>query len=203
MAKQPKHLTLPIDERQTRELRVGDILFLTGKIFTARDEAHLAMLERRDHNEMLPFAPGEMALFHCGPVVRQSEGGWEVIAAGPTTSIRMEIFEDRFLETFAPRIVIGKGGMGDRTQAALEKVGSVYAHYTGGAGALAAQRIERVEDVFWLDELGMPEATWIFAVKEFGPLLVTMDSDGGNLYKDLEPKITRNMEAAAARIDES
>ena len=198
---EPKRLTLPIDEAQARELRVGDILYLTGQIFTARDEAHLTMLEAKENGETLPFDPGAMALFHCGPVVRQAGDGWDVIAAGPTTSVRMEIFEDRFLEAFAPRIVIGKGGMGDRTQAGLEKVGSVYAHYTGGAGALAAKRIEQVEDVHWLDELGMPEAAWIFAVKDFGPLLVTMDSAGGNLYKDLEPKIAANLEAIRARIE--
>jgi len=196
-----RRITLPIDEAQARELRVGDILYLTGKIFTARDEAHLTMLEAKEEGKTLPFDPGAMALFHCGPVVRQAGDSWEVIAAGPTTSVRMEIFEDKFLEAFAPRIVIGKGGMGDRTQAGLEKVGSVYTHYTGGAGALAAERIEQVDDVYWLDELGMPEAAWIFAVKDFGPLLVTMDSAGGNLYKDLEPKIAENMKAIAARIE--
>ena len=201
MAREPKRLALPIDEASARALRVGDILYLTGRIFTARDEAHLTMLEAREKGEALPFEPGEMALFHCGPVVREAGDGWEVIAAGPTTSVRMEIFEDRFLEAFAPRIVIGKGGMGERTQAGLEAVGSVYAHYTGGAGALAAERIERVEDVHWLDELGMPEAAWIFSVKEFGPLLVTMDSAGGNLYRELEPRIAENLKTIAARID--
>ncbi len=91
--------------------------------------------------------------------------------------------------------------MGDRTQAALESVGAVYTHYTGGAGALAAKRIESVEGVEWLDELGMPEAAWFFKVKDFGPLLVTMDSTGGNLYKDLEPAIEENVKAIMARID--
>ena len=196
-----RELTLPIDEAKTRELRVGDILYLTGRIFTARDEAHHRMLEAHENGEPLPFDPATMALFHCGPVVRKAGDGWEVIAAGPTTSVRMELFEDRFLGTFRPRIVIGKGGMGDRTQAALETVGAVYTHYTGGAGALAAGRIERVEAVHWLDELGMPEAAWIFAVRDFGPLLVTMDSAGGNLYRDLEPTIAENMKSILARIE--
>ncbi len=197
-----RELTLPIDETTARDLRVGDILYVTGKLFTARDEAHHVMLEAHDKGEDLPFDPSQMALFHCGPVVRQSDGGWEVIAAGPTTSVRMELFEDRFLETFRSPIVIGKGGMGDRTQAALEKVGAVYTHYTGGAGALAAGRIERVETVYWLDELGMPEAAWIFEARAFGPLLVTMDSAGGNLYKQLEPTIAENTKAILARIED-
>ena len=114
----------------------------------------------------------------------------------------MELFEDRFLEAFRPPIVIGKGGMGDRTQAALETVGAVYTHYTGGAGALAAGRIERVKTVYWLEELGMPEAAWIFDARNFGPLLVTMDSAGGNLYKQLEPTIAENVKAIHARIEE-
>jgi len=113
----------------------------------------------------------------------------------------MELFEDRFLEAFRTRIIIGKGGMADKTQSALERVGGVYAHYTGGAGALAAERIERVEGVYWLDQLGMPEAVWIFAVKDFGPLLVTMDSVGGNLYGELDEKISANLNEVLARIE--
>jgi len=196
-----RDINLPVAPSEVREWRVGDILFLTGTIFTARDEAHLLMLEKQESGEGIPFDPSQMALFHCGPVVSKQGGGWKVIAAGPTTSIRMEIFEDKYLETFRPPIIIGKGGMGDRTQAALESVGAVYTHYTGGAGALAAKRIESVDGVEWLEELGMPEAAWFFKVKDFGPLLVTMDAAGGNLYKDLEPTIAENVKAVMARID--
>ena len=196
-----RELVLPIDEKTARELRAGDVLHLTGRLFTARDEAHRLMLEAPE--ESLPFDPSQMALFHCGPIVRKTNGTWEVIAAGPTTSARMEIFEDRFVETFAPRILIGKGGMADRTQAALEKVGAVYTHFTGGAGALAAKRIDRVETVYWLEELGIPEAVWILKVERFGPLLVTMDSAGGNLYRDLHGTMEENMKAIHARIDSS
>lgn len=196
-----RDLSLPIDGATARQLRVGDILFLTGTIFTARDEAHLLMLEAQESGKSIPFDPSQMALFHCGPVVSRQNGSWKVIAAGPTTSIRMELFEDKYLETFRPPIIIGKGGMGDRTQAALESVGAVYTHYTGGAGALAAKRIESVEGVEWLEELGMPEAAWLFKVKDFGPLLVTMDSAGGNLYKDLESTVAGNIKAIMERID--
>lgn len=195
------NLRLPIDVTAARKLRIGDILFLTGTIFTARDQAHILMLEAQESGEGIPFDPSQMALFHCGPVISKQHSGWKVIAAGPTTSIRMELFEDKFLETFRPPIIIGKGGMGDRTQAALESVGAVYTHYTGGAGALAAKRIESVEGVEWLEELGMPEAAWFLEVKDFGPLLVTMDATGGNLYKDLESTIAENMKAVMARID--
>lgn len=199
-----KHnLALPIDNATARKLRAGDVLFLTGTIFTARDQAHVLMLEAQGSGKGIPFDPSQMALFHCGPVMSKQHDGWKAIAAGPTTSIRMELLEDKYLEAFRPPIIIGKGGMGDRTQAALKSVGSVYAQYTGGAGALAAKRIEFVEDVEWLDELGMPEAVWFFRVKNFGPLLVTMDSTGGNLNKDLEPTIAENVKAVMARIDAS
>ena len=196
-----RDLILPIDEATARVLRVGDILFLTGILFTARDEAHVQMLKAQESGEDIPFDPSQMALFHCGPVVTKRDGGWKVIAAGPTTSIRMETIEDKYLETFRPPIIIGKGGMGDRTQAALESVGAVYTQYTGGAGALAAKRIKSVEGVEWLNTLGMTEAVWLFKVKDFGPLLVTMDSTGGNLYKDLEANISENVKAVMERIE--
>ncbi len=181
-------------------MRVGDILYVTGELFTARDEAHRLMLTCHEKREAMPFDPASMALFHCGPLVRKTDGDWEVIAAGPTTSIRMEPHEDRFLDAFGTKIVIGKGGMGAGTQAALVRHGAVYAHYTGGAGALAAKAIERVTDVFWLVELGMAEAVWIFQVRRFGPLYVTMDSAGGNLYTDLAKNVAKNQQVIHAKI---
>jgi tartrate/fumarate subfamily iron-sulfur-dependent hydro-lyase beta chain len=195
------NLTLPIDHATARTFRVGDVLFLSGTLFTARDQAHALMLDLHASGESLPFDPSQMALFHCGPVVSKHADGWKVVAAGPTTSIRMESMEDQFLEVFRPPIIIGKGGMGDRTSAALQDVGSVYTQYTGGAGALAAQRIECVDRVEWLDSLGMTEAVWLLQARQFGPLLVTMDTAGGNLYKDRDRIIAENVKAAIARIE--
>lgn len=194
-------LTLPIDHATARTFRVGDVLFLSGTLFTARDQAHILMLDLQASGVSLPFDPSQMALFHCGPVVSKNSDGWKVIAAGPTTSIRMESIEDRFLRTFRPPIIIGKGGMGDHTSAALQSVGSVYTQYTGGAGALAAQRIKSVERVEWLDSLGMTEAVWLLQAEQFGPLLVTMDASGGNLYNDLDRMIAENVNAVITRID--
>jgi len=174
------HLKLPVSSENIKRLHVGDILFVSGSIFTARDEAHLMMLEK-DKNS-LPFDPSEMALYHCGPLMKKTNGVWQVVSAGPTTSSRMEIFEDEFIEKYGINIIIGKGGMGMRTKKALEKHVGVYTAYTGGAGALAADKVEEVPAVYWLDELGMPEAVWIFKVKEFGPLVVAMDSYGESIY---------------------
>ncbi len=178
------HLDIPAGKDEIKKLKVGDILYITGKIFTARDEAHHMMLEK--DKDSLPFNPAEMALFHCGPLMKKTGDKWQVVSAGPTTSSRMEIFEDEFIEKYGINIIIGKGGMGNRTEKALQKHIAVYTAYTGGAGALAADKVKDVPGVYWLDELGMPEAAWIFEVKEFGPLIVAIDSHGKSIYRELK-----------------
>jgi tartrate/fumarate subfamily iron-sulfur-dependent hydro-lyase beta chain len=97
----------------------------------------------------------------------------------------MDIFEDNFIEKFGINIIIGKGGMGEKTKKALKINNAIYTAYTGGAGALAADRVEEVPAVYWLDKLGMPEAVWIFKVKDFGPLVVAIDSHGKSIYKNI------------------
>jgi fumarate hydratase subunit beta len=178
------HLTIPVSSETIKKLHVGDIIYITGNIFTARDEAHKTLLEKEKNT--LPFNPSEMALYHCGPLMKKIKNGWQVVSAGPTTSGRMELFEDKFIEKFGINIIIGKGGMGERTMKALQKYDTVYTAYTGGAGALAAELIEETPMVFWLEEFGMPEAVWIFTVKDFGPLIVAMDAHGKSLYRKPE-----------------
>jgi fumarate hydratase subunit beta len=178
------HLTIPVSSDLIKKLHVGDIIYITGNIFTARDEAHKVMFEKEKND--LSFNPQEMALYHCGPLMKKTTKGWNVVAAGPTTSGRMELFEEKFIEKFRVNIIIGKGGMGEKTKKALQKYNAVYTAYTGGAGALAAELIKDTSAVYWLDELGMPEAVWIFSVKEFGPLVIAMDAHGKSLYKEPE-----------------
>ena len=189
-------LATPISEQEARDLHVGDTIYLTGTMFTARDEAHLMMLEHG-----APFCVEGLALYHCGPVVKQDDGKWKIVSAGPTTSARMEIFEERFLERFPVRIIVGKGGMGEKTLAALEKVGAVYVHYTGGAGALAARAISEVTNVYWLSELGMAEAVWALSVKEFGPLTVSMDSHGKSMYNKITGQVQKNLARIHSQIE--
>ena len=176
------HFQLPVKKEEIKKIKVCDILYITGKVFTARDEAHHLMLEK----DIIPFNPSEMALFHCGPLMKKENGKWKVISAGPTTSSRMEIFEDRFIEKFGINIIIGKGGMGERTEKALQKYTCIYTSYIGGAGAIAADKVEEVLGVYWLEEFGMHEAAWIFEVKEFGPLVVAMDCHGNSIYRNLK-----------------
>lgn len=194
-------LETPIAEADVRSLAVGDTVYVTGQVFTARDDAHRVLLEAAARGETLPLEPGKMALFHCGPVVAEENGTWRVVSAGPTTSARMEMFEADFLDRFETRLIIGKGGMGKRTLDALQRVGAVYTHFTGGAGALAARAVRSVPAVYWLEELGIPEAVWVFDVERFGPLTVTMDANGKSLYDELDLLIQKNLEAIHARIE--
>jgi len=175
------HLTIPISTDKIQDLHVGDIVYLTGKLFTARDEAHQRLLQTSTDD--LPFQLDSLGLYHCGPLMKKTKKTWKVIAAGPTTSSRLELFESDIFKKFPNlNIIIGKGGMGEKTLNVLKNRG-VYLSYTGGAAALAADQITRVEDVFWLDDLGMAEAIWIFQVKSFGPLVVGMDAQGHSLFQ--------------------
>jgi fumarate hydratase subunit beta len=184
-------LTTPISEEDIRKLHTNDILYITGTIFTARDEAHERALKWFKEGKQLPIDPSGLAVFHCGPIVRKVEEIWEIVAAGPTTSTRMEIFESEFLEAFKPRVIIGKGGMGSKTTAAMQEVGAVYGAYIGGAAVLAAKAVQRISDVSWLD-LGMPEALWIMEVNRFGPLIIAIDSHGSNLYEQVKYSVKQN-----------
>jgi fumarate hydratase subunit beta len=184
-------LKTPISEEEIRKLRVNDVLYVSGTVVTARDQAHRRALECVKKGKPLPMNLEGLAVFHCGPVMSRQGDRWIAVAAGPTTSARMEIFEDEFIRNFKPRVVIGKGGMGEKTTAAMAKYGAVYGAFTGGAAVLAAKAIKNVKGVMWLD-LGMPDAVWILEVDEFGPLLVAIDSCGNNLFRDVAEKVEKN-----------
>lgn len=188
-----KVLQTPLDPEEVKELKVNEPFKITGKIFTARDAAHEKLLDLSETGEEPPFNLGDYPCFHCGPVMEEENGNWKVVSAGPTTSIRMEIFEPDFMEEFGTKIFIGKGGMGENTSAAFEKHGGVYAQFTGGAGSLMAGSVEEVVDVFYLEELGVPEAVWLLEVVEFGPLLVTMDPNGDSIHREISEQVDRNL----------
>jgi fumarate hydratase subunit beta len=181
----------PISEEDIRKLKVNDVLYVTGTIVTARDQAHRRALEFFKQGKPLPISLEGLAVFHCGPVVSKEGEKWTAVAAGPTTSTRMDIFEDEFIKNFKVRVVIGKGGMGKKTTDAMAKYGAVYGAFTGGAAILAARAIKKVKSVEWLD-LGTPEALWIFEVEEFGPLAVAIDSHGNNIFMDVAKKVEEN-----------
>ena len=181
-------LKTPITEEQIRKLKVNDVLYVTGTIVTARDQAHRRAIEFFKAGKPLPLSLEGLAVFHCGPVVAKEGDKWVAVAAGPTTSTRMDIFEDEFMKDYKVRVVIGKGGMGKKTTDAMAKYGAVYGAFTGGAAVLAAKAIKNVKGVEWYD-LGMPEAMWVFEVEEFGPLTVAIDSHGNNLFTDVQKSV--------------
>jgi fumarate hydratase subunit beta len=177
----------PISEEEVRKLRVNDTLFITGTVVTARDAAHRRAIEFHKEGKKLPINLEGLALFHCGPIAKQEGDRWKVVAAGPTTSSRMDLFEDRFIKNFRVRVVVGKGGMGKKTADAMQLYGAVYGAFTGGAAVLAAKAIKQVKSVEWKD-LGMPEAMWILEVESFGPLTVAIDTHGNNLFQNIQTK---------------
>ena len=195
-------LNLPLSDEDIEKLHVGDILYLNGEMFMGRDEAHERALEHFKEGKSFPINPKGLALFHCGPVVQQtSEGKWKVMAAGPTTSSRMNLFEPEFIEAFGIKVIIGKGGMDDRTLASLQKHKAIFTTFTGGAGVLAAKGIKNstMKEVHWLD-LGTPEALWVFDGENFGPLVVAMDSHGKSLLKDVREQAKINIKNIENRL---
>jgi fumarate hydratase subunit beta len=192
-------LKTPISEEEIRELHVNDVVYISGTLVTARDQAHRRALEFYKQGKPLPISLEGLAVFHCGPLVRKENDKWVIVSAGPTTSTRMEVFEDEFIEKFKVRVIIGKGGMGARTTKAMKKYGAVYGAFTGGAGVLAAQAISRVQRVEWFD-LGMPEALWILEVEEFGPLTVAIDSHGNNLFAEVDKRVETNKQDIYRRL---
>ncbi len=176
---------LPLTEEDVRKLKVGDNIYVTGRIVTARDDAHKHALHLKEKGEPLPVDFSKLAIYHCGPIMQKDENGkWHMVAGGPTTSARMEIFQDKFIEAFGTRLIIGKGGMGPRTTAACKKFGAVYGMFTGGAALLAANKVKEVVDVHWLDLLGMPESLWVLEVEDFGPLMIGIDAHGNNFFTE-------------------
>ena len=181
-------LRTPISEEDVRKLKVNDTIYVTGTIFTARDEAHHRALDFHKEGKDLPLDLRGLAVFHCGPIVKKKDDKWIIVAAGPTTSTRMDLFEDEFIKNFKVRVVIGKGGMGKKTTDAMKKYGAVYGALTGGAAVLAAKAIKNVKSVEWYD-LGMPEAMWVLNVEDFGPLTVAIDAHGNNLFEDVRKSV--------------
>ena len=192
-------LKTPITEEQIRKLNVNDTIYITGTMVTARDQAHRRALEMAKKGEKIPVDLKGLAVFHCGPIVKKEGDKWIPVAAGPTTSTRMDIFEDEFIKTFGIRVVVGKGGMGKRTTEAMQKFGAVYGAFTGGAAVLAARAIKNIRAVEWFD-LGVPEALWIFEVEEFGPLTVSIDSHGNNLFEDIKKRVEENKKQILTKL---
>jgi fumarate hydratase class I len=171
-------LHYPFSELVVRSLKAGQRVSLNGRLFTGRDRLHKYLAE----GHPAPVSLKDSAIYHCGPVVTKKEdGSWHVGAAGPTTSLREEPYMAKIIAEQGVRLIMGKGGMGPETSKACQQHGCVYLQATGGAAALLAQCIQRVETVYLLEEFGAAEAVWVFDVKNL-EAVVGIDAHGNNLF---------------------
>lgn len=180
-------LHLPLSREDVAKLRIGDVVYLTGHIYTSRDMAHLKYRSLLEEGKPLPKDFRGAAIFHAGPVALKDEDGkWQLQVIGPTTSIRMEPYAD-MVGQMGVRAIIGKGGMAEDTQRATKQYGYVYLQAAPGCGAKLAEGISGIQDVHYL-EMGMPEALWDLQADHFGPLVVAMDTEGSSIYANLKSK---------------
>lgn len=171
-------LKTPITSQDVEQLNIGDIVFLDGYLVTCRDMAHRRLI---DMGMKLPVDLHGLAILHAGPIVAKEGDSWRMVSIGPTTSMRMEVHEKEFIRQTGVKLIVGKGGMGPETVEGCAAHKAVHAVFPGGCAVLAASRVEEIERVEWLD-LGMPEALWISRVTNFGPLIISIDTKGNNLF---------------------
>jgi L(+)-tartrate dehydratase beta subunit len=192
-----KILTTPIKSEDLEDLQVGDVVYLTGRLVTCRDVAHRRLIEQ---GRQLPVDLEGGAIFHAGPIVRKKDdGSFEMVSIGPTTSMRREKFEREFIEQTGVKLIVGKGGMGPETAAGCEEHKAVHAIFPGGCAVLAATLVEEIEGAEWQD-LGMPETLWINRVREFGPLIISIDTKGNNLIQQNKAAFNEKKKPVLDRI---
>jgi L(+)-tartrate dehydratase beta subunit len=194
-------LRMPCTEADIRRLRIGDHVTLQDTLFGIRDATQIHMF---DHGRRTRMDLRGHAVIHTAPNVRKVEkratndSGYEAICVGTTTSDRMERFTRPLMEREGVRIIIGKGGLREGSLDAFRELGGVYLAIIGGTAALETTWIEAIEDVD-LDDLN-PESLWKFRIRDFGPLLVAMDSHGGSLYAEVQQKVQDRRAAALLKL---
>jgi tartrate/fumarate subfamily iron-sulfur-dependent hydro-lyase beta chain len=180
-------LNVPLSEEEIRSLKVGDVVYLKGPIFTSRDMGHFTIKKYLEEGKPLPVDFEGSAIFHAGPVVKKkADGSYELVVIGPTTSIRMEPYH-KMVADLGVRAIIGKGGLAEGSLKQFAESGQVYLQAAPGCAVVLADGISSIKDVFWL-ELGVPEALWVLDAVKFGPLVVGMDAHGVSVYADLKLK---------------
>ena len=176
-----KSIHLPLKKMDVLSLHIGDIVLISGRLVTGRDRVHKFLFHKKPAAGKIPFDLKGSILYHCGPIMQKTPAGHSFIAGGPTTSMRVEMYEYRIIAEYGLRGVMGKGGMGKRTMDALRENGCVYLHTIGGAAAYLADKVKKVAGVWMIDEFGPTEAMWALDVEGF-PAIVTMDAYGKSLH---------------------
>ena len=195
-----KILTTPIKAEDLADIKIGDVIYLSGHIVTCRDVPHRRVVQE---GRELPLDIRGGAILHAGPIIRKTgdggKEGFEMVSVGSTTSMRMEKFEREFIAKTGVRLIVGKGGMGEGTMSGCKEFGTIHCVFPAGCAVVAATQVEQIESADWT-ELGMPETLWKCRVKEFGPLIVSVDAHGNNLFEQNKVKFNEKKDAALAEI---
>ena len=192
-----KILTTPIGAEDLADIKIGDVIYLTGHIVTCRDVPHRRVVQE---GRELPLDIRGGAILHAGPIIRKTgDKSFEMVSVGPTTSMRMEKFEREFIAKTGVRLIVGKGGMGEGTMSGCKEFGAIHCVFPAGCALLAATQVEQNESADWT-ELGMPETLWKCRVREFGPLIVSIDAHGNNLFEQNKVKFNEKKDAVLAEI---
>ena len=164
---------------------------------TCRDVAHRRLVEE---GRELPVDVRNNAIFHAGPIIRPLENDkFEMVSVGPTTSMRMEKFEYEFVKETGVRVIIGKGGMKENTECACKDFGAIHCVFPAGNAVVAATEVEEIVRAEWRD-LGMPETLWNCRVKEFGPLIVSIDQEGNNFFEQQKVEYNKRKDEQIEKI---
>ena len=192
-----KILVTPISREDLKDIHIGDIVYLSGDLTTCRDVAHRRVVEEgRD----IPVVIKDKAILLAGPIIRpHDDGTYEMVSVGPTTSMRMEKFEYEFVKKTGVRVIVGKGGMRENTQRACKEFGAIHCVFPAGNAVVAAKEVQEIVEAQWKD-LGMPETLWHCHVKEFGPLIVSIDADGRNYFEEKKVEYNKRKEEQLAKI---
>lgn len=194
-----RNLRLPLSREDAVSLKLGEIVTVSGMIFTGRSRFHIRAME----NNICPPIDYEKinCFFHVGPVMKKNDADrWEVVSIEPTSSIRFERYGANVVRKFNLRTLIGKTTMGPRTAAALKEVGGVYLSKIGVCGNQLREQVTRVHEVHFLDELGKTEATWVMDVEQFGPFFVAIDVQGNNYFENLDRAASEKLSEIEAEL---
>lgn len=192
-----KILTTPVSAEDLKDIHIGDVVYLNGDLTTCRDVAHRRLVEE---GRPLPVDVKDAAIFHAGPIIRPLEDDkFEMVSVGPTTSMRMEKFEYEFVQKSGVRVIVGKGGMGPNTERACKEFGAIHCVFPAGNAVVAATEVEEIVEAQWRD-LGMPETLWHCHVNEFGPLIVSIDAEGRNLFEENKVIFNQRKDKAVEEI---
>ncbi len=192
-----KVLITPVSTEDLKDIKVGDIVYLDGSMTTCRDVAHRRLVEE---GRELPVDVRNNAIFHAGPIIRPLENDkFQMVSVGPTTSMRMEKFEYEFVKLTGVKVIIGKGGMKENTERACKEFGAIHCVFPAGNAVVAATEVEEIVRAEWRD-LGMPETLWNCRVKEFGPLIVSIDTEGNNMFEKNKVVFNERKDAVYEKI---